>query len=61
MPQEITTISTTALRRNTRAVLKLADKEPILITRYGEPTFVLMSAGEFERIGGQTEDANPRI
>lgn len=57
---EMITISSTMLRRNTRAILKLADNDPVLITRFGKPTYVLMSAAEFERIGGDSEYANTR-
>lgn len=60
MPPEMTTVSSTMLRRNTRTILKLADSGPVVITRYGKPSFVLLSAAEFERIGGHREYVEPR-
>ncbi|MEP5758266.1 MAG: type II toxin-antitoxin system Phd/YefM family antitoxin [Litoreibacter sp.] len=60
MSPEMTTVSSTTLRRNTRAILKLADSGPVVITRYGKPSFVLVSAAEFERIGGHNAYVKPR-
>ena len=61
MTAELHTVSATALRRKTRAVLKLADVSPVVITRYGRPTYVLMCAAEFKRIGGHDAYPAPRI
>ena len=42
--------STTQLRRNTMAILEAARCEPVTITWYGRPSFVLMSHERFESI-----------
>lgn len=60
MSPDLTTVSSTTLRRNTRAILKLADSGPVVITRYGKPAYVLLSAAEFERSDGHRGNANPR-
>jgi prevent-host-death family protein len=45
-PTHVATITT--LRRKTDALLKMAQKHPILMTRYGKPAFVLMSVQHYE-------------
>ncbi|MEP3638953.1 MAG: type II toxin-antitoxin system Phd/YefM family antitoxin [Paracoccaceae bacterium] len=60
MSPDLTTVSSTTLRRNTKAILALAEDQTVLITRYGRSAFVLMSAAEFERVGGHDAYQNPR-
>ena len=43
-------VSTTQLRRSTMAILEAAQCEPVTITSYGNPRFVLMSHEHFESI-----------
>jgi len=54
-PTHVATITT--LRRKTDALLKMAQEHPILITRYGKPAFVLMSAEHYERLFDGRRDA----
>jgi prevent-host-death family protein len=42
--------STTQLRRSTTAILEVAQCEPVTITRYGKPRFVLMSHEHFDAL-----------
>ena len=42
------TATISVLRRQTQELLKQAENQPILITRYGKPAFVLMSAAHYE-------------
>lgn len=49
------TIST--LRHKTGTLLKLAKTHPILITSYGKPAFVLMSAVHYDRLSGNEAHA----
>lgn len=39
---------------------RTADGEPVLITRRGEPAYVLLSFEEYERLAPSTADAAPR-
>lgn len=58
---DMATVRATTLRRNTRAILKLAEDGPVIVTRYGRPTFVLLSAADFIRIGGHSDYVNLRL
>jgi prevent-host-death family protein len=42
--------STTQLRRSTMAILQAAQCEPVTITWYGKPRFVLMSQQHFDAL-----------
>ena len=53
MNEPMLTATISMLRRKTGEFLKLAEERPILITRYGKPSFVLMSADHYERINGK--------
>ena len=44
------TATVSTLRRQTQELLKQADAQPILITRYGKPAFVLMSVAHYEAL-----------
>lgn len=57
MTDPIPTVTSTVLRRKTNAVLKMAEKEPILITRYDKPAYVLMSADHYKRISARGDPA----
>lgn len=50
MNEDMPTVTVSTLRQKTRAVLKWAERHPILVTRYGKPAFVLMSAAHYERL-----------
>ena len=50
--------STTQLTRSTMALLEAAQCEPIMITRYGKPRFVLMSHEHFETMQLKLDHAN---
>ncbi|WP_227287988.1 type II toxin-antitoxin system prevent-host-death family antitoxin [Boseongicola sp. H5] len=47
----------TELRRSAETLLERAAREPILITRYGKPAFVLMSADHFRALTREFEIA----
>lgn len=53
MIEQMPTVAVSTFRRKTSAFLKLAEKHPILITRYGKPAFVLMSVAHYEHITAQ--------
>lgn len=42
------TATVSTLRRRTKELLKHAEEQPILITRYGKPAFVLMSVAHYQ-------------
>lgn len=50
MVEDMPTATISMLRRKTHELLKRAEKHPILITRYGKPAFVLMSATDYEAL-----------
>jgi prevent-host-death family protein len=50
--------STTQLRRKTMAILEVAQCEPVTITWYGKPRFVLMSHEHFELMQPKLDLAN---
>ena len=50
MTERMPTVTASELQRKANEVLELAEDSPILITRYGKPTFVLMSMEHYERI-----------
>lgn len=50
MMDDMPTATVSTLRRQTQELLKQAEKQPILITRYGKPAFVLMSAAHYEAL-----------
>lgn len=54
---EIQKAAVTELRRDTETLLAKAEQEPILITRYGKPAFVLMSADYFRALTSAFEGA----
>lgn len=49
----MTTVSSTMLRRKTNALLEMAENGPVLITRYGRPDYLLMSADQYKRISAR--------
>ncbi|MEP0503616.1 MAG: type II toxin-antitoxin system prevent-host-death family antitoxin [Paracoccaceae bacterium] len=53
MNESMRTATISTLRRRTRELRKLAEECPILITRYGKPSFMLMSVNYYERIDGK--------
>lgn len=53
MSTSIHTVTISTLRRKTDAVLKMSEERPIMITRYGKPAFVLMSADHYKQITGK--------
>lgn len=50
MMDDMPTVTVSTLRSNTEELLKQAEEQPILITRYGKPVFVLMSAAHYEAL-----------
>ncbi len=50
MMDDMPTATVSTLRRRTTELLKQAEDQPILITRYGKPSFVLMSAAHYEAL-----------
>lgn len=50
MVEDMPTATISMLRRKTKELLKRAENHPILITRYGKPAFVLMSAAHYEAL-----------
>ncbi len=50
MIEAMPTVTISTLRQKTRAVLKWAEQHPILVTRYGKPAFLLMSAAHYEQL-----------
>ncbi|MEP1990261.1 MAG: type II toxin-antitoxin system Phd/YefM family antitoxin [Ascidiaceihabitans sp.] len=50
--------SATQLRRSTMAILKAAQCEPVTITWYGKPRFVLMSHEHFDAMQSAVCRAN---
>lgn len=50
MTERMPTVTASELQRKTNEVLEQAEDNPILITRYGKPTFILMSMEHYERI-----------
>lgn len=57
---DMPTATVTELRRNTETLLEKAEQEPILITRYGKPAFVLMSADHFRALTRAFEKSGER-
>lgn len=55
MIREMQRATVTELRRNTETLLEKAEQKPILITRYGKPAFVLMSADHFRTLTSALE------
>lgn len=53
MPEQLHTATVSDLRRKTATLLKLAEEQPVMITRYGKPTFVLMSAQHYHNLSGK--------
>lgn len=39
---------------------RVADDEPVLVTRHGEPAYVLLSIGEYERLTPDPNEEQPR-
>ncbi|MDX8350445.1 type II toxin-antitoxin system prevent-host-death family antitoxin [Cognatiyoonia sp. IB215446] len=50
MVEDMPTATISMLRRKTHELLKRAENHPILITRYGKPALVLMSAAHYEAL-----------
>ena len=50
MVGDMPTATISMLRRKTHELLKRAENHPILITRYGKPAFVLISAAHYEAL-----------
>ena len=47
---DMPTATVSTLRRKTQELLKQAEAQPILITRYGKPAFVLMSVAHYNAL-----------
>ena len=56
MTDNMPTASVTNLRKDTEALLQQAEQTPVLITRYGKPAFVLMSAAHYETLSNAERD-----
>lgn len=50
MNEDMPTVTVSTLRQKTHAVLKWAEQHPIMVTRYGKPAFLLMSAEHYKRL-----------
>lgn len=50
MMDDMPTATVSMLRRRTTELLKHAEDQPILITRYGNPAFVLMSVAHYQAL-----------
>ncbi len=46
----------TAITRSSGELLDLADKEPVTITRYNKPRYVMMSADAYRHLRKRAED-----
>lgn len=57
MTEPMPTVTSTMLRRKTNAVLDMAENGPVLITHYGKPAYVLMSADHYKRISAKGDPA----
>lgn len=56
--QDVEIFMTTQLRRRTNEILDAAQTESVMITRYGKPSFVVMSCEHFEvmqKLSGYTK------
>ena len=49
----MTTISSRYFNQHTSKVQKAAEQAPVIITRRGEPSHVLMSIADFRRLAGE--------
>lgn len=56
MIEDMPTASVTDLRKDTEALLERAEQQPVVITRYGNPVFVLMSAAHYEALSNAERD-----
>ena len=56
MIEDMPTASFTNLRKDTEEFLQRAEQTPVLITRYGKPAFVLMSAAHYETLSNPERD-----
>ena len=56
----MTTISSRYFNQHTSKVQKAAEQAPVIITRRGEPSHVLMSIADFRRLTGEAVEMPPR-
>ena len=48
-------VTITMLRRKTGAIIDLAETRPVLITRYGNPAFVLLPVNTYEYLSNKAK------